>query len=202
MTKQTIIALYDNHRDALQAARRLKTCLFPKEDIALVGGGEEMRASAAAERGGDDEARAVISGAAAAGGTVGAGAGFLAGLGLLPIPGMGSVVAIGWLVSMLLGAGLGVAAGGLVGALIAAGVPEEEAHAYAEGVRRGGTLVVARVDPRRAKRARAILRNQRGVNMAERAARWRQEGWNGRHARGRGDHAMPSCSASDAKNAR
>src|SRR5262245_47023894 len=37
-------------------------------------------------------------------------------------------------------------AGGLLGAMTAAGVPEEQAHAYAEGVRRGGTLVAVTTD--------------------------------------------------------
>jgi hypothetical protein len=39
----------------------------------------------------------------------------------------------------------GGAAGGVVGALIEAGVGENEAAGYAEGVRRGGTLVTIRV---------------------------------------------------------
>jgi hypothetical protein len=37
----------------------------------------------------------------------------------------------------------GAATGGIVGALTEAGVSEADAHSYAEGVRRGGTLVSA-----------------------------------------------------------
>src|SRR5919204_4426079 len=37
------------------------------------------------------------------------------------------------------------------------GVPSEEAHAYAEGVRRGGTLVVVESSDDRAERGMAIL---------------------------------------------
>ena len=56
------------------------------------------------------------TGAGATFGTVvGGGAGLLAGLGLLAIPGLGPVVAAGWLASTLVGAGVGAAAGGLVG---------------------------------------------------------------------------------------
>ena len=69
----------------------------------------------------------------------------LAGLGLLAIPGLGPVVAAGWLASTALGAAVGGAAGGLIGALTAAGVSKEDADIYAEGIRRGGTLVTARV---------------------------------------------------------
>jgi hypothetical protein len=49
--------------------------------------------------------------------------------------------AAGWLAATAVGA----ATGGVVGALTQAGVSEEDAHVYAEGVRRGGTLVSARV---------------------------------------------------------
>ena len=72
-------------------------------------------------------------------------AGLPAGLGLLAIPGLGPVVAAGWLAATAVGAAAGAATGGIVGALTEAGVSEEEAHSYAEGVRRGGTLVSARV---------------------------------------------------------
>ena len=75
-------------------------------------------------------------------------AGLPAGLGLLAIPGLGPVVAAGWLAATAVGAAAGAATGGIVGALTEAGVSEEEAHSYAEGVRRGGTLVSARVQTR------------------------------------------------------
>ena len=72
-------------------------------------------------------------------------AGLLAGLGLLAIPGLGPVVAAGWLAATAVGAAAGAATGGVVGALTEAGVSREDADSYAEGVRRGGTLVSARV---------------------------------------------------------
>lgn len=65
-------------------------------------------------------------------------AGLLAGLGLMAIPGVGPVVAAGWLVSTLAGAAAGGAAGSVVGALTQAGVSKEDADIYVEGLRRGG----------------------------------------------------------------
>jgi hypothetical protein len=67
----------------------------------------------------------------------------LAGLGLLA-PGLGPVVAAGWLAATAVCAAAGAATGGIVGALTEAGVSKEDAPLYAEGVRRGGTLVSAR----------------------------------------------------------
>jgi hypothetical protein len=61
------------------------------------------------------------------------------------IPGLGPVVAAGWLTATAVGAAAGAATGGIVGALTEAGVSKDDASLYAEGVRRGGTLVSARV---------------------------------------------------------
>src|SRR5947207_11774476 len=91
-----------------------------------------------------------MGGAAATGAGVGAVVGglggLLLGLGALAIPGIGPIIAAGPLVAALGGAAAGAAVGGLIGALTKMGVPEEEAHIYAEGVRRGGTLVTVTAD--------------------------------------------------------
>jgi stress response protein YsnF len=54
-------------------------------------------------------------------------------------------------------AAAGGATGGLIGALTQSGIGEDEAHAYAEGVRRGGTLVTARVPDADRGRIEAIM---------------------------------------------
>jgi len=59
------------------------------------------------------------------------------------------------------------------------GVPSDEAHAYAEGVRRGGALVVVESNDDRAERGMEILRRLHPVDIHERTAQWRQEGWTG-----------------------
>ena len=59
------------------------------------------------------------------------------------------------------------------------GVPYDEAHAYAEGVRRGGALVVVESSDERAERGMAILQRLHPVDIHERTAQWRQEGWTG-----------------------
>jgi uncharacterized membrane protein len=64
----------------------------------------------------------------------------------------------------------GAATGGIIGSLTDAGLSEKDAHTYAEGVRRGGTLVTARVDERLTDRAIDILDDEGTVNMNEREA--------------------------------
>jgi len=70
----------------------------------------------------------------------------------------------------------------LVDTLVDLGVPSDEAYAYAEGVRRGGALVVVESSDDRAERGMAILQRLHPVNIHERTAQWRREGWTGSDA--------------------
>jgi hypothetical protein len=110
------------------------------------------------------------------GGAMGGVAGSLAGLGLLAILGLGPVVAAGWLAATAVGAAAGAAAGGLVGALVGARVSDTDAHVYSESVRRGGTLVSARVPDGDAARIQAILDRFKPIDPAVRGAEYRKEG--------------------------
>jgi hypothetical protein len=174
---QAITRLFDRHEDAVAAVRELEQAGIPHEDISLIANNADGRHRLDGGETGEGAAKG-----AATGGLVGGGAGLLAGLGMLAIPGLGPVVAAGWLVSTAVGAAIGAAAGGaaggLLGALKDAGHTDEEAHVYAEGVRRGGTLVS--VKPRNdADRATAerILVERRGVDAIERGAAYRAAGW-------------------------
>jgi uncharacterized membrane protein len=150
MTNKTITAFFDKYEDASEAVRRLEAAGISHRNISLIASNEGDRYSSHASRtfDGTNHHTDDVSDGAGTGATVGTlaggGAGLLAGLGMLAIPGLGPVVAAGWLVSTLVGAGAGAAVGGLAGALIDAGVDENDAHAYAEGIRRGGALVTVR----------------------------------------------------------
>jgi uncharacterized protein (TIGR02271 family) len=67
----------------------------------------------------------------------------------------------------------------LIDTLADLGVPYDEAHAYAEGVRRGGALVVVESSDDRAEHGMEILRRLHPVDIHERTTQWRQEGWTG-----------------------
>ena len=118
---------------------------------------------------------------AATGGGIGAAAGgaagLLAGLGLIAIPGVGPVVAAGWLVATLTGALAGGATGGMIGALTQhAGLSKEDADLYAEGLRRGGAVVSARVGDTDAARYQAVM-DRSSVKASDRADAYRKSGW-------------------------
>jgi len=183
-----ITRLFDNFSDARHAVIELERVGVPHGDISLVSHKSDPKHAGVKVREPHDhtagEASAIDAGVGAtAGGVLGAAGGALAGLGLLAIPGLGPVVAAGWLASAAVGALVGGAvvgaAGGLVGALTNAGVSKEEADVYAEGVRRGGTLVSAKIDNDRFAQAQAALNAVPSVDIATRGAAYRQAGWRG-----------------------
>jgi hypothetical protein len=176
----TISRLYDNYSDAERAVRNLEAAGVPHSDISIVANNSDswFNSDRKIDRdrdGVDDRAEGAGAGAGIGAG-LGSAAGLLAGLGLLAIPGLGPVVAAGWLASTAAGAAAGAATGGIVGALTQAGVSDEDASRYAEGVRRGGTLVSARVPEQDQARLDAIL-ERASVNLAERSRAWQQTGW-------------------------
>lgn len=179
----TVTGLFDDHADAERAVQALESAGVSHGDISVVANDAHGHYTRGGATAGDTEtaAGADASAGAGIGAAVGGVGGLLAGLGMLAIPGLGPVVAAGWLASTLVGAAggavVGAAAGGLVGALTQAGVPEEDAHVYAEGVRRGGVLVTARVHDDQAAAARSILNTERSVDIANRREAYRSQGW-------------------------
>ena len=110
---------------------------------------------------------------------LGAAIGGVAGLGLFAIPGLGSVLGVGWLIPLLIGAAAGGVAGGIIGSLTSAGIDENDAHVYAEGVCRGGTLLIARVHDDEADDARAILLRCGAIDTNSRRGEYAADGWDG-----------------------
>lgn len=56
-------------------------------------------------------------------------------------------------------------------------VPEDDRHLYAEGLRRGGAALSVRTDGAAYDRVLEILDRDGAVDMDERSAGWREEGW-------------------------
>jgi hypothetical protein len=173
----TISRLYDAYADAQAAVRGLEAAGVPHSDISIVANNSDSWFSTDKKVDRDHDGVDDRAGKGAGiGAGIGGAAGLLAGLGLLAIPGLGPVVAAGWLASTAVGAAAGAATGGIVGALTEAGISKEDAHVYAEGVRRGGTLVSARVPDTDRARLDAIL-NRSAVNLRDRSAAWQKSGW-------------------------
>ena len=182
---KVISKLYPTYDRAAQAVRELETAGVPHNDISIVSNNSDSwySDSGTTKRvdrdsdGVDDRAEGAGAGAGIGAG-IGGAAGLLAGLGLMAIPGIGPVVAAGWLAATAAGAAAGGIAGGIVGALTQAGVSDEDAQVYAEGVRRGGTLVTARVNDADATRLEAVL-DRSSLRTTDERRSYDMSGWKG-----------------------
>jgi hypothetical protein len=115
------------------------------------------------------------------GAVVGGFGGLAIGASTLMSPGIGWVALAGPIATMLAGAAAGTAAGGLMGALTSKGVAEEHAHFFAEGLRRGGTLIIVNAqNHEQAQDAEEVMMQNGAVDIQERRGEWMRQGWQGR----------------------
>jgi len=158
MTK-TVVALYDSASDAETVIRELSNAGFTDAEVV---DNSAIGSDRAAWRETDTTDASLAGGAPGVIGTP---------LGAAPET---SVAATSGTASSGL---TGAASGGIMSRLRRAGVPEDEAHMYAEGVRRGGSLVIARLADDNVDRGLEIMSNYRPVDIDERGSQWRSEGW-------------------------
>lgn len=182
---KTVVGLFDDLTEARDAVDELVDAGFDRNDISLIASDQDQTYSTYLNRDVDtiDNELAAEQGAEGAvagaltGGAIGGLAGVLLGLGAFAIPGIGPIVAAGPIVAGLTGAGIGAVVGGLTGALVSWGIPEEEAGYYAEGIRRGGTLVGVKTPEERVDEAVRIMNDHGPIDVTERSEFWREGGW-------------------------
>ncbi|CAO3351014.1 YsnF/AvaK domain-containing protein [Azospirillum melinis] len=188
MTK-TIVALYDHRSDAETASRDLQAAGFESSVIEILShsdlssggwGDRDLSGSPTGTSAGTltgDSSIGAASGMArtdlstgyvASPDTVpGTGAG-LAGAGLGTESGLGA------------GAGMGTTgSGGMLTRLAGWGIPNQDAQVYAEGVRRGGSLLKLRLEEEDVDRAMDVLERGNVVDVEERGSAYRDSGWTG-----------------------
>ena len=189
---KTVVGLFDDFQDAQNVVRDLTTAGFRRESISMAA---NQTASGYTGDGSDFNTTGTSGTGHAVGKDAGIGAGvggvvgLLTGLGLLAIPGIGPVLAAGPIAAALgigaaatstvVGAGIGAVAGGLIGGLTHLGVPKEHAEYYAEGVRRGGTLVTVDAPDNQAQQAVDIMNGNGAVDIDTRGAAYRSGGYTG-----------------------
>lgn len=166
----TISRLYDSNAHAQSVVGDVKALGIPAGEISMIANRNAV--------GVDVESSGAAIGATV-GAAVGGGAGLLAGLGIMAIPGVGPVVAAGWLAATLAGVVAGTASGGLIGALTDIGHTKDDAELYAEGLRRGGTLVTVRTNSHRDAEIAAVMDKSNPVDTTARRSEYRNGGWKG-----------------------
>ncbi|HVL57159.1 MAG TPA: general stress protein [Burkholderiaceae bacterium] len=187
MKMKSVVASFDSLQEAQTVVRELERAGVPPHDISIIANNARGDYRIHDERAlvsTDDTAGTTgsnVFGGAATGGVIGGATGLLVGAIALVLPGVGPIVAAGPIAAALAGAGVGAVAGGLIGGLTTLGVAENDAHLFAEAVRRGGAVVTVRADETTAERAADIMRRHGAVDMERRAESWRSEGWSGRY---------------------
>lgn len=176
---KTITALYDRTEDAQSALRDLQNMNISRDNISLIA--SDAAGTYSHDNGNGISTQSDAVEGAVAGATFGGIGGLVVGLAALAIPGIGPVLAAGPLASALIaagiGAGVGAVTGGIVGALTEMGVSEETAGYYAEGIRRGGTLLTVHVPENMSKRVMDVLNRHNAIDVEDRVSQWRESGW-------------------------
>lgn len=160
-----VFGIYPSQASAEAAVDTLKNAGYRNRDISVLFPDNHGPQDFAI----DEETKAPEGAAAGGvtGGVVGGALGWLAGIGVLAIPGIGPFIAAGPIMGMLGGMGIGGAIGGLSGALIGLGVPEYEAKGYEGRIRKGGILLSVHCDNADwVRRAETILEQTGGEDVA------------------------------------
>ncbi len=139
MSKKSVLCIATSRGQALMIVDRLKTANFSNNDISALLPDRETTRDFAHEK--NTKAPEGAATGAGSGGVLGGALGWLAGIGLLAIPGVGPFVAAGPIVAALSGAAIGATVGGIAGGLIGLGIPEFEAKRYEGKVKAGNILI-------------------------------------------------------------
>lgn len=169
--------LYDDYATASRAAAEVDNVRLTGVETSIVGG-EGLRDGYAANPyyKADTDSSATATGAGV-GAAVGGGAGLLAGLGILAIPGVGPLVAAGWLVATAVGVAGGAAAGGTIGALLDIGISEDDVPVYSEAFRRGQVALSIRFPEDTRMSIDAALARVPDRDLADLRRRYEDDGW-------------------------
>ena len=180
----TVCRLYDSYAEADRVILALQVAGVPASDTSVISNNSDAwyrAADTASVTPVKKESATSETVARTEGSVIGAAIGATAATAaslvtMLAIPGVGAVVGAGWLAALLGSMAIGGVTGGLLGALTNAGISEEDAQVLVEGVRRGGTLVTARVSPGDVSRIEPMM-NRTAVDLQERCDLYRKSGW-------------------------
>lgn len=173
-----VVGLFESYEDANDAVIELGNSGYTKDQIDIMVRENVVKDKLQNQTVEKDVGEGTVSGARA-GALVGGIAGTILGVGALLIPGVGPVITLGTLSTAIgsaaVGAGVGAAGGGVLGSLTGLGLPKEEAEVYAEGVKRGGILVV--VDATERDTVEEIFHSHNAVNVQSARSKWSASGW-------------------------
>ena len=140
MSQKSVFCIATSRTQADQIVDQLKVAEFSNNDISALFADTHTSHDFAHEKHTKAPEGAVTG--AGTGGVIGGALGWIAGIGVLAIPGFGPFIAAGPIMAALSGAAIGAAVGGIAGGLIGLGIPEFEARRY-EGKLKDGNILIS-----------------------------------------------------------
>lgn len=173
--ERTVIGVFDHFQNAERVITELTAAGVPRDFISVITPDERERMKSklpgpSARHPDEKDELTKRVGAGAALGGVG---GFLLSAAALAIPGIGPILAAGPMLAAISGA----AAGGLVGALSSAGVAHEDAHFYAEALRRGYTVISVDTQDTKVEAVADIMNRLSAIDIDRRSVDFRKQGF-------------------------
>ncbi len=140
MSQKSVFCIATSRAQADQIVDQLKAAHFSNNDISALFSDQHTSHDFAHEKHTKAPEGAVTG--AGTGGVIGGALGWIAGIGVLAIPGFGPFIAAGPIMAALSGAAIGATVGGITGGLIGLGIPEFEAKRY-EGKLKDGNILIS-----------------------------------------------------------
>jgi hypothetical protein len=161
MTKKSVFGIITNEGQAAEVVEQLKTAGFTSNDISALFSDRTGTKDFAHEQHTKAPEGTVAGGGAGA--LIGFLLGWLAGMGILALPGLRALADAGPVLAGLSGAAVGVAMGAGIGALIGTRFPEFVARRYEGKIQEGNILISVHCDSASEVRASRNIFNRRGV---------------------------------------
>jgi hypothetical protein len=173
----TVLGLFDTYERADNAVRTLRERGHPESDISVLAREQAIPSACEAPSQKNDPTSAMAGIGAVTGGIGGLSLALFA----LAAPGVGAMLGIGTLGTIIaggaVGTGAGAGAGGILGALANMNIPHEEAQVYAEGVKRGNILVGVEVSDAQSDATRSIMQDVGALDINATREEWQRSGW-------------------------
>jgi hypothetical protein len=164
-TNTAVYGLYKDRRGVDEAVDTLRQGGFRNTDISVLF--PENLGSKDFAHDKNTKAPEGLAVGAGSGAVIGGTLVWLAGIGLLVIPGIGPFIAAGPIMGLLAGVGVGGSVGSIIGSLVGMGMPEYEAKRYEGRIRDGGILFSVHCDsPEWVTRAKDLLQQTGAEHIA------------------------------------